>query len=96
MNPMKIPFAPGTRPGNSRPMPREPWTPEEKLEADLLAEEFTGQPVNYGSTAKAIAALEQRLAYLRAIPNPLPATLGEIRTAEADLARYRQQQQGRN
>lgn len=88
------------------PMPREPFSDEEKLEADLLAEDFTGKPINHGSTAKAIAALEKRLAYLRQRHETMQpkakdtdselALIKEIRAAETQLAAYRQQQESRN
>lgn len=79
----------------------------DRLEADLLAEDVGGAPVNYGSTAKAIAALEQRIAYLThryrrletkpgALADVGPQLIREIRQAEADLARYRSQQDARN
>lgn len=71
-----------------------------RMEADLLVEDLTGAPVNYGSTAKAIAALEKRIAYLnnliaQAVAEPVTLAQ-EKRQAEADLARYRAQDQGRN
>lgn len=36
----------------------------ERIEADLLAEDFGGAPVDYGATHKAITALEARKQYL--------------------------------
>ena len=87
-------------------MPREPFSDEEKLEADILAEECSGKPVNYDSTAKAIAALEKRLAYLRQRHETLHpkakdtdselALIKEIRAAETQLSSYREQLKSRN
>ena len=86
-------------------------SPEDKeaarIEADLLAEEAGAAPINYGSTAKAIAALEKRIAHLkvriaRIDANELPLTAERITLsrdftkAVSQLANYRAQQESRN
>lgn len=83
-------------------MPKDdPFTPEEKLEADMLAEDFTGAPIDHGSTVKAIAALEARLAHLRQRLEDSQSSdnshlLRDIATTQTNLAAYREQLKARN
>lgn len=71
------------------------------LEGDMLAEEMSGKATRYKTTAAAIAALEQRVTYLRGLLDQAKSDtpsgiLADLRQAEADLAGYRQQHKQRN
>jgi hypothetical protein len=71
------------------------------LEADLLGEEMSGKATRYKTTTAAIAALEKRVTYLRALLNKAVAEnptgiIADLRQAEADLAGYRRQHDARN
>lgn len=79
-----------------------PMNEEEEAEGDLLLEELTGTPANYGDTRLAIETLERRVRTLsrriKALPQDSPRRLqleAELRRSESDLQHYHHQLKSR-
>ncbi len=94
---MKNSFASLRLCGKDLPVEDPDFNPD--LEGDMLAEEMSGKPTRFKTTAAAIAALEKRVAYLTQLAERAvhpENILADLRQAKADLDSYRRQHEARN